>query len=222
MGITVLFRERAENCLLAGIHKAKKAHNLHSFLFSSKYRARVGKRVFEKMAQLPLPKANINTYFSLREKRWLRGGVGGQFPRNGVRVRVPGAKCELNFRSSPITHVRYSKILTWLRGAPRLPGHFFFLIWLGVLCAQVSFENCETIEWLFLQKVPNSNLHLYVFLHEYHLILPTVPPPQACTGRKQPRTYKTSPQATCYLSRVGEQTSKLLPYQHTTGFLNKA
>ena len=170
------------------------------------------------MAQLPLPKANINTYFS-----WLRRGVGGQFPRNGVRVRVPGTKCELNLRSSPITHVRYSKILTWLRGAPRLPGHFFFfLIWLGFLCAQVSFENCETIEWLFLQKVPNSNLHLYVFLHEYHLILPTVPPPQACTGRKQPRTYKTSPQATCCLSRVGEQTSKLLPYQHTTGFLNKA
>ena len=27
-------------------------------------------------------KANINTYFSLREKWWLRGGVGGQFPRN--------------------------------------------------------------------------------------------------------------------------------------------
>ena len=112
MGITVLFRERAENCLLAGIHKAKKAQNLHSFLFSSKYRARVGKRVLEKMAQLPLPKANINTYFLLREKRWLRGGVGGQFPRNGVRVRVPGAKCELNLRSSPIAHVRYSKILT--------------------------------------------------------------------------------------------------------------
>ena len=107
MGITVLFRERAENCLLAGIHKTKKAHNLHSFLFSSKYRARVGKRVLEKMAQLPLPKANINTYFS-----WLRGGVGGQFPRNGVRVRVPGAKCELNLRSSPIAHVRYRKILT--------------------------------------------------------------------------------------------------------------
>ena len=25
---------------------------------------------------------NINTYFSLRAKCWLRGGVGGQFPRN--------------------------------------------------------------------------------------------------------------------------------------------
>ena len=31
---------------------------------------------------LPLPLANINTYFSLRAKCWLRGGVGEQFPRN--------------------------------------------------------------------------------------------------------------------------------------------
>ena len=31
-------------------------------------------------AYLPLP--NINTYFPLRAKCWLRGGVGGQFPRN--------------------------------------------------------------------------------------------------------------------------------------------
>ena len=28
------------------------------------------------------PLANINTYFSPGEKCWLRGGVGGQFPRN--------------------------------------------------------------------------------------------------------------------------------------------
>ena len=33
-------------------------------------------------AQLPLPKANINTYFSLRENCWFRRGVGGPFPRN--------------------------------------------------------------------------------------------------------------------------------------------
>ena len=26
------------------------------------------------------PQANINTYFSLRAKCWLRGGVGGYFP----------------------------------------------------------------------------------------------------------------------------------------------
>ena len=31
---------------------------------------------------LPLPYANINTYFSLRANCWLRGGVGGQFPKN--------------------------------------------------------------------------------------------------------------------------------------------
>ena len=31
---------------------------------------------------IPLPSANINTYFSLVAKCWLRGGVGGQFPRN--------------------------------------------------------------------------------------------------------------------------------------------
>ena len=28
------------------------------------------------------PKANININFSLRVKCWVRGGVGGQFPRN--------------------------------------------------------------------------------------------------------------------------------------------
>ena len=32
-------------------------------------------------AHLPLPYVNINTYFSLRAKCWIRGGVGGQFPR---------------------------------------------------------------------------------------------------------------------------------------------
>ena len=37
---------------------------------------------FCETAYLPLPKANINTYFSRRAKCWLRGGVGGQFPRN--------------------------------------------------------------------------------------------------------------------------------------------
>ena len=31
---------------------------------------------------LPLRLYTINTYFSLRTKRWLSGGVGGQFPRN--------------------------------------------------------------------------------------------------------------------------------------------
>ena len=31
---------------------------------------------------LPLPYANINTYFSLGAKCWLRGGVGGQFPKD--------------------------------------------------------------------------------------------------------------------------------------------
>ena len=37
---------------------------------------------FQETAHLPLPQANINTYFSFRAKCWLRGGVGGQFPRN--------------------------------------------------------------------------------------------------------------------------------------------
>ena len=36
---------------------------------------------FWKTAHLPLPQANIYTYFSLRANCWLRGGVGGQFPR---------------------------------------------------------------------------------------------------------------------------------------------
>ena len=47
---------------------------------------------FRETAYLPLPKANINTYFSRRAKCWLRGGVGGQFPRNvkwsGIRFHT--------------------------------------------------------------------------------------------------------------------------------------
>ena len=34
----------------------------------------------------PPPLGNINTYLSLRAKCWLRGGVGGQFPRNPARL----------------------------------------------------------------------------------------------------------------------------------------
>ena len=41
---------------------------------------------FWEFAHLPLPKGNIITYFSLRAKCWLRGGVGGQFPRNLKRL----------------------------------------------------------------------------------------------------------------------------------------
>ena len=37
---------------------------------------------FWETAHLPLPSANINTYFSLKAKWWLREGVGEQFPRN--------------------------------------------------------------------------------------------------------------------------------------------
>ena len=40
---------------------------------------------------LPLPSANINTYSSLRAKRWLRGGVDGQFPRH-VKCRLDHPK----------------------------------------------------------------------------------------------------------------------------------
>ena len=36
---------------------------------------------FWETAHLPLPYAIIITYFSLRAKCWLRGGVGGQFPK---------------------------------------------------------------------------------------------------------------------------------------------
>ena len=39
---------------------------------------------FWETAHLPLPLASINTYFSFRTKCWLRGGIGGQFPRNPV------------------------------------------------------------------------------------------------------------------------------------------
>ena len=35
---------------------------------------------FLETAHLPLPEVIINTYFSFREKCWVRGGVGGEFP----------------------------------------------------------------------------------------------------------------------------------------------
>ena len=50
-------------------------------LFGWKRKRRV-KRGFWETVHLPLPKANINTYFSLGAKWWLRGRVGGQFPGN--------------------------------------------------------------------------------------------------------------------------------------------
>ena len=37
---------------------------------------------FWETAHLPLPLASINTFVSLGEKCWLRGGVGVQFSRN--------------------------------------------------------------------------------------------------------------------------------------------
>ena len=55
-------------------------------LFGWKRKRRV-KRDFWETVHLPLPKANINTYFSLRAKWWLRGRVGGQFPRNLIWCR---------------------------------------------------------------------------------------------------------------------------------------
>ena len=42
---------------------------------------------FWETAHLPLPKANISTYFSLRPKCWRRGGVGWHFPE-GHRLSV--------------------------------------------------------------------------------------------------------------------------------------
>ena len=50
--------------------------SLH-FISKSK---RIIKRFWE-TTHLPLPEANINTYFLLRSKWWLWGGVGGKFPR---------------------------------------------------------------------------------------------------------------------------------------------
>ena len=42
---------------------------------------------FWETAHLPLPKANISTYFSLRPKCWRRGGVGWHFPE-GHRLSI--------------------------------------------------------------------------------------------------------------------------------------
>ena len=83
-GASLRYRNRAEVIVL--IYEQK------PYLVSFSYRRKrypvqcehglkVTFRIWE-TAHLPLPWANINTYFSLGAKWWLRGGVGGQFPRN--------------------------------------------------------------------------------------------------------------------------------------------
>ena len=42
---------------------------------------------FWETTNLPLPQVNINTYFSLRAKCWLWGGVGGQFSQKRIMIR---------------------------------------------------------------------------------------------------------------------------------------
>ena len=57
------------------------------YQYSLKYFKQVKKIVwsilgFRETFHLPLPQVNITTYFSLRAKCWVRGGVGGQIPKN--------------------------------------------------------------------------------------------------------------------------------------------
>ena len=57
------------------------------YQYSLKYFKQVKKIVwsilgFRETSHLPLPQVNITTYFSLRAKCWVRGGVGGQIPKN--------------------------------------------------------------------------------------------------------------------------------------------
>ena len=61
---------------------------------------------FWEAAHLPLPKSNINTYFSLSAKCWIRGGVGGQFPRNlNWSVLSFTSKFSLKFEQGPVITV---------------------------------------------------------------------------------------------------------------------
>ena len=41
---------------------------------------------FCETGQLPLPLLNVNICFSLGAKCWVQGGVGGQFPRNLLKL----------------------------------------------------------------------------------------------------------------------------------------
>ena len=59
-----------------------------------------------------------------------------------------------------IAHVRYIKILTWLRGFLVI---FLYLVRFGFLCARVSSGNCETMEsWKFgtLTLKPRSHVRI--------------------------------------------------------------
>ena len=63
-----------------------------------------------------------------------------------------------------ITHVRYTciKILTWLRGF-----RVILLIWFDFLCAQISSENFETMEWkkknAILTLKPRSHVRILIY-----------------------------------------------------------
>ena len=66
---------------------------------------------FWETAHLPLPWDNVNTYFSLRAKCWLRGGVGIMIPIN-YREPARNKNSELWGRMPlPLSHMR----LWWAR-----------------------------------------------------------------------------------------------------------
>ena len=79
---------------------------------------------------------------------------------NGKRSRTQRLDHWYSPSSLRIAHVRYIKILTWLRGFLVI---FLYLVRFGFLCARVSSGNCETIEsWKFatLTLKPQSRVRI--------------------------------------------------------------
>ena len=60
----------------------------------------------------PPPQTNINTYFSLREKGWLRGGIGGQFPSK--MTSLPG---RLSKEIKPAGDLFTARAKEWMKKA---------------------------------------------------------------------------------------------------------
>ena len=60
----------------------------------------------------PPPQTNINTYFSLREKCWLRGGIGGQFPSK--MTSLPG---RLSKEIKPAGDLFTARAKEWMKKA---------------------------------------------------------------------------------------------------------
>ena len=103
---------------------------------------------------IPFPLVNINTYFSLRAKCWLMGGVGGQLPHPNwsFYVVILGSRLNGVWMNEIFISQRNSEgiRLLALTLTCTSPGSFFFLLTL-VCCLYIS-KDLRRKGYLFSDK----------------------------------------------------------------------